>query len=657
MRSDATGLSGPLVLRLVSDESPPLSLDEFQAAVQQLGRSVVTASQVARVLECSQADASERLATLADAGRIASADVSGDPVVWYPTDLDAVASKEHRILFPERREVVVEHPRQFTRAQLAQFAHLVDSSGDAYIYRIRDEDVWQAPYDHLEDLLRTMRDVLPRRSAHLEEWVERQWSRAHKFTLATHEDGYTVLRAASDDLMGNVALQKLEQGEHVRAPISDSEVWVASEHVGEIKRILYDAGYPVQDDRELESGAPLDITVDLDLREYQRSWVERFETANSGVFVGPPGSGKTVAAMGAMAAVGGETLILVPSRDLAGQWHDELLAHTSLTREQVGEYHGGEKNIRPVTVATYQTAGMDRHRSLFDDREWGLIVYDEVHHVPSNVFRRSADLQAKHRLGLSATPIREDDREADIFTLIGPPIGTDWAALFDAGFVAEPEVEIRYVPWADDYARNEYVSSHGHERRQAAATNPAKVEAVRTLLEEHAGSKLLVFADYLDQGEALSEALGIPFVSGEMRHSRRQVLFDEFRSDRRDVLIISRVGDEGIDLPNAEVAVVASGLGGSRRQGAQRAGRTMRPVGSALMYVLATRGTSEEDFARQQLRHLAGKGIRVTERDAPKVEPVVERAASDSDGDEGDGTSELDAEGGDPATDTDDGDA
>nr|WP_305794607.1 DEAD/DEAH box helicase family protein [Halomarina rubra] len=628
-----------------------MSLDEFQAALQDLGRSVVTASQVARVLECSQAEASERLRALAEAGSIGSADVSGDPVVWYPIDLDAFASREHRILFPERREVVVEHPRQFTRAQLAQFAHLVDSSGDAYIYRIREEDVWQAPYDHLEDLLRTIHDVLPERSPHLDEWIERQWSRAHKFTLATHEDGYTVLRAASDDLMGNVALQKLDQGEHVRAPITDSEVWVVAERVGEIKRILYDAGYPVQDDRELESGEPLDIDVTLDLREYQQSWVDRFETANSGVFVGPPGSGKTVAAMGAMAAVGGETLILVPSRDLAGQWHDELLMNTNLTPEQVGEYHGGEKNIRPVTVATYQTAGMDRHRSLFDDREWGLIVYDEVHHVPSNVFRRSADLQAKHRLGLSATPIREDDREADIFTLIGPPIGTDWAALFDAGFVAEPEVEIRYVPWADDYARNEYVSSHGHERRQAAAQNPAKVAAVRTLLEEHAGAKVLVFADYLDQGEALSAALDVPFVSGEMRHSRRQVLFDEFRNDRRDVLIISRVGDEGIDLPNAEVAIVASGLGGSRRQGAQRAGRTMRPVGSALMYVLATRGTSEEDFARQQLRHLAGKGIRVTERDAPQVEPVVEEpnedggAAEDGDdaSDEADGESANDS--------------
>jgi DNA excision repair protein ERCC-3 len=606
------------------EPDPTLSAERFQAVVQELRRPVVTASQVARVLDCSQAEATNLLETLADADRIARADVSSDPVVWYPRDLQSFAEREHRILFPDRREVVVEHPRQFTRAQLAQFAHLVDSTrSGAYIYRIREEDVWQAPYDHLGDLLRTMRDVLPERSPHLEEWVETQWQRAHKFTLLTHDDGYTVLRAGSDDLMGNVARQKLDQGEHVRAMVTDSEAWVVDEAVGEIKRILYEAGYPVRDRRELETGDPIDLSLNLELRDYQSAWVEQFAERRAGVFVGPPGSGKTVAGMGAMAVVGGETLVLVPSRDLAEQWHEELLAHTSLAPEQIGEYHGGAKEIRPVTIATYQTAGMDRHRMLFDERRWGLILYDEVHHIPSRIYRRSADLQAKHRLGLSATPIREDDRERDIYTLIGPPIGTDWAALFEAGFVAEPEVEIRYVPWADELARNEYASADGHERRQIAATNPAKLPAVETLLEEHAGSKTLVFVDYLDQGRALAEALDVPFVSGETRHRRRQVLFDEFRSeggDERDVLVISRVGDEGLDLPNAEVAIVASGLGGSRRQGAQRAGRTMRPVGSALMYVLATRGTTEEDFARQQTRHLAEKGIRVGERDAPRVD-------------------------------------
>jgi DNA excision repair protein ERCC-3 len=280
---------------------------------------------------------------------------------------------------------------------------------------------------------------------------------------------------------------------------------------------------------------------------------------------------------------------------------------------------------------------MDRHRQLFDSREWGLIVYDEVHHIPAAVARRSADLQTKHRLGLSSSPVREDDREEEIYTLIGPPIGTDWDALFEAGFVAEPEVEIRYVPWVDDDARNQYVSADGHERRQQAATNPGKHEEVRHILSRHPDKKALVFCDYLDQGRELSAFLDVPFVSGQMPHSRRERLLDEFRRGDRDTLLVSRVGDEGIDLPDAELAVVASGLGGSRRQGAQRAGRTMRPEGRSLVYVLATRGSREEDFAQRRMRHLSSKGVRVSEAEA---EAVTDEDDTDEDDTDGDGTAD-----------------
>jgi DNA excision repair protein ERCC-3 len=377
--------------------------------------------------------------------------------------------------------------------------------------------------------------------------------------------------------------------------------------------VLYEAGYPVVDERELETGDPIEIDLTASLREYQQSWVDTFLDQQAGVYVGPPGSGKTIAAIATIAAVGGETLILVPSRELAAQWREALTSESTLTNDQIGEYHGGQKSIRPVTIATYQTAGMDRHRQLFDSRKWGLIVYDEVQHIPSKVFRRSADLQTSHRLGLSATPVREDDKESEIFTLIGPPIGTDWAALFDAGFVAEPEVEIRYVPWRDEMARNEYTSADGRERYQLAAMNPAKIAEIRYLCETHPNSKTLIFVDYLDQGDEIAEALDIPFISGETRHYERQRQFEAFRNGELQTLVVSRIADEGIDLPNAELAIVASGLGGSRRQGTQRAGRTMRPVGSAVLYVLATRGTREEDFAQQQMRHLAGKGVRIRE--------------------------------------------
>jgi DNA excision repair protein ERCC-3 len=592
-----------------------LSAEGFRAVLERLGRPVATASEVARVLESTHADATNALDALAGDDRIGRVDASGDPVVWYPAELDAFADREHVVAFPDRRELVVDQPAQFTRAHLTQFAHLRDTNrSGGYVYEIRAEDVWWAPYEGLDELLRTVRAVLPEHTPGLEEWIERQWDRARQFALTTHPDGYTLLEAASASLMGNVARQQLD-ADQLHAPVSDTESWVVEGAESEIKRTLYEAGYPVQDRRELETGADLDVELGVALREYQRDWIERFLDGGAGVLVGPPGSGKTVAAIGAMAAIGGETLILVPGRELAGQWRAALLAHTDLDEGEIGEYHGGEKSIRPVTIATYRSAGMDRHRGLFDERRWGLIVYDEVHHVPAAVHRRSADLQANARLGLSASPLREDDKQAEIFTLIGPPIGTDWAALFEAGFVAEPEVELRYVPWDSETDRNEYGSATGHERRQVAGTNPAKLDAVRSLLDKHSEEKALVFVEWLDQGREYADALGVPFVSGETPHAERERLFEAFRRGDRRRLIVSRVGDEGIDLPNAGVAIVASGLGGSRRQGSQRAGRTMRPTGSARVYVLATRGTREEEFARRQLHHLAGKGIRLRETD------------------------------------------
>ncbi|MDB9280595.1 DEAD/DEAH box helicase [Halorubrum ezzemoulense] len=612
------------------DDAEDLSLDRFHEALEAEERPVATASEVARRLGTSQAAARDALAALVDRGDVDRLDVEADPVVFYPRDWGALASRERVVTFPKRREIVVDRPTQYTRARLSQFANLVDTTGTepgtrGYLYRIRQEDVWAAPFDDADTLVGALRSVLPRRYEHLEAWVRDQWRRAHRFRLYTHADGYVVLEAASENLMGNVADQHLDD-DHLRAPISDTEAWVNEAAVAAVKRTLYDAGYPVEDDRDLETGDPVEIDLATDLRDYQETWVETFLDRKSGVYVGPPGSGKTVAGIATIAAVGGETLILVPSRELADQWREELLEHSTVDPADIGLYHGGTKEIRPVTIATYQIAGMDRHRSLFDSREWGLICFDECHHVTAPVYSRTAELQSKHRLGLSATPVSETGSEEEIYTLIGQPIGADWDALFEAGFVQEPEVEIRYVPWRDETARNEYAAADGRDRRRLAAENPAKVEEIRYLLAAHRDKKTLVFVEYLDQGAAIADALGVPFISGETPHHERAELFRRFRADGEaegsgggaadddlDVLVVSRVGDEGIDLPNAELAVVASGLGGSRRQGSQRAGRTMRPTGSALVYVLATRGSSEEEFAQRQMRHLGRKGVRVRE--------------------------------------------
>ena len=594
-------------------EDPALDLAAFLDALRREERPVATAAEVARRVGCTQAAADAALSDLAAEGEAGRVEVSADPVVFYPTEWSRLADGERVVVFPDRREVVAHRPTQYTRARLSQFARLTDTTGHrGYRYVIEPEDVWNAPFEDLADLLVTLRGVFPRRYEGLEAWIEDQWERTRLFTLRTHEDGYTVLSAETPELMGNVAEGHLGEAE-LHARIDDTTAWVREGEEAAIKRALYEAGYPVRDERELDRGDSLAVELTTELRSYQQDWVDRFLDRSAGVLVGPPGSGKTVAALGVLTAVGGETLVLVPSRELARQWRAEILAHTTLTEDQVGEYHGGTKQLRPVTVATYHVAGMDRHRRLFDDREWGLIVFDEAHHVPSPVHRRAADLQSRHRLGLSATPVREDDAETEIFTLVGPPIGTDWDALFDAGYVAEPTVELRFVPWADDDERNAWANAEGHERRQIAASNPAKVDEVGRLLAAHEDGQALVFVDYLKQGAAMAETLDIPFLSGETPHYERERLLGAFRDGRLDALVVSRVGDEGLDLPNAEVAVVASGLGGSRRQGAQRAGRTMRPGGEALVYVLATQGTDEEGFARNRTRHLAGKGVRVRE--------------------------------------------
>lgn len=586
-----------------------LTIDDVREAFQQIGSPVVSTADVAAIRNRDHDDIAEELAALADEGLLGRR----APDIWYPVEWEDRLSRERIVLFPDRRELVVDHPHQFTRAQLSQFAQLVATSGrDGYLYRIRPVDIWHAPYESYDGLVRTLRDVIDDPPDRFMEWIEEQWRRSRQFRLETHPDGYTVLVAATPSLMANVARQELDEN-HLRAEISETESWVAEESIASIKRVLYEANFPVHDNRELETGDALEFSLDVDLREYQQEWVDAFLEQGSGVLVGPPGSGKTVAALGIMHEVGGETLILVPGRELAGQWRDRILADTDLNPEQVGEYHGGEKQLREVTIATYHTAGMDRHRMLFDDRQWGLITYDEVHHAPADVFRRTTDLQGKYRLGLSASPVRGDDREDEIFTLIGPPIGTDWAALLEAGFVMEPELEIRYIPWADAEARATHGAADGHERRQLAGANPAKISEICRLRERHETDPVLIFVDWIEQGNRIASALDVPFISGETPHPERERSFGDFRDGRLDTLVVSRVGDEGIDLPDASVAILASGLGGSRRQGTQRVGRTMRPAGNATVYVLATRGTREEDFAQNQLRYLQGKGMDVRE--------------------------------------------
>ena len=523
------------------------------------------------------------------------------------------------MFFPSRREIVVDEPEGETRGILSKSGHLVDSTGNSYMYKVSPEDIWNAPYNRFSDLRDDLRDVVG------DEWdggfesrIEDDWNRAHQFRLQTRSNDsgkpFSVLVAEDKDIFENVAKRKLEYGDHYTEFLSDTVMRIKRGAEADVKEVLYDEGYPVIDERDIESGEKLDIQLveDIELRDYQENWIEHFAERKAGVFVGPSGSGKTVAAIGAMEQIGGETLILVPSRELVQQWEDELLEKTSLSEWQVGQYHGDRKEVKPVTIATYTIAAMSRHRELFNEREWGLIIADECHHAVSNTWRRFRQIQSTARLGLSATPVRESGDAKEIYTLIGPPVGTDWGELFSEGWVAKPDVDVVMLPWDSDNARKRYQRAEGSSKMIEAARNPKKQEAIQELLNQHTDEKALIFVDWIKQGKELAQELDLPFVYGETSHKKREEIYEKFRNGEIQSLIISRVGDEGIDLPDAEVAILASTMGSSRSQTGQRAGRTMRPLGDSQVYILLTKGSGEEEWGRESTQYLAEKGIDIT---------------------------------------------
>lgn len=627
--------------------------EEFEEAVKGLlsDSPVVTSRMVADRVRCSRERARQYLFNQFKQGVFERQQVGGGAIVYYPVGVEQEAAPPHekqiapaqyrntdrkreteeRILFfPSRREIAVDHPRKETQSVLSQTGHLVDSTAQSYLYKISEEDVWNAPYETFEALRDALKSVVgdDQWDGGFETRLHDDWDRAHQFRLHTETtpEGrqYTVLQAEDSETFEDVAKRKLEHNTHYTEFLSDTSLRVRSGGEASVKERLYSEGYPVIDERRLEEGEPLRIELhdDLDLRDYQRGWVEHFLERKSGVFVGPSGSGKTVAAIATMAQIGDETLILVPTRELAQQWKEEIVEKTRLTPYDIGQYHGNEKKIRPVTIATYDTAAMSRHRKLFNERKWGLVIADECHHSVADTWKRFREIQSKARLGLSATPVRESGDAKQIYTLIGPPVGTDWGALFAEGWVAKPDVDILMIPWASDQARNRYKRADGSRKLIEAAQNPAKVEAVSELLKEHQDEKTLIFVDWIEQGNQLSDQLNIPFIYGETPHEERERRYQQFRDGELGALIVSRIGDEGIDLPDAEVAILASTRGSSRAQTGQRAGRTMRPFGESQVYVLLTKGSGEEDWGRESTQYLAEKGIDVTKSEW-KVERTV----------------------------------
>lgn len=403
---------------------------------------------------------------------------------------------------------------------------------------------------------------------------------------------------------------------------------------GVIKQELLKKGWPAADHAGYAEGTPHAIGIDPEgwaLRDYQKEAIARFVERGSGVVVLPCGAGKTLVGAGVMAELATTTLILVTNTVSARQWRAELLARTTLTEEDIGEYSGSVKEIKPVTIASYSIMAAKRkgefaHLGVLDALNWGLVVYDEVHLLPAPVFQLTAQLQARRRLGLTATLVREDGREGDVFSLIGPKrFDVPWKQLESQGYIAPAScIEIRLeLPPTE---RLDYAASTDQERFRLASTTPSKSALVRELLSLHPKDPTLIIGTYVEQIEQLSDSLDIPMITGQTSIPDRERLYAAFRSGEILRLVVSKVANFSIDLPEASVAIQVSGSFGSRQEEAQRLGRILRPKADgrpAIFYTLVARDTVDQDFALNRQRFLAEQGYAYTIMDAAEVTQKV----------------------------------
>ena len=439
-----------------------------------------------------------------------------------------------------------------------------------------------------------------------------------RLQLQMHPAHGLVLHANDRAVLEEVLRQK-RIAPLLGARIDGDTVVVHPSERGHLKQALLKIGWPAEDLAGYVDGEahPIDLREDgWTLRDYQRHAVDGFFHGGSGVVVLPCGAGKTLVGAAAMAKAKATTLILVTNTVAGRQWKRELIARTTLTEEEIGEYSGERKEIRPVTIATYQvmtrkSKGEYRHLDLFDSRDWGLIVYDEVHLLPAPVFRMTADLQSRRRLGLTATLLREDGREGDVFSLIGPKrFDAPWKDIESQGWIAPAEcTEVRVT--LTDAERLSYATAEPEERYKIASTARTKMPVVRSILDRHPSEPTLVIGAYLEQLEELGEELQAPIIQGSTRNAERERLYDAFRHGEVSVLVVSKVANFSIDLPDATVAIQVSGTFGSRQEEAQRLGRILRPKAdgrTARFYAVTARDTVDQDFAAHRQRFLAEQG-------------------------------------------------
>ncbi|HIG88017.1 MAG TPA: DEAD/DEAH box helicase [Planctomycetes bacterium] len=564
-----------------------------------------------------------------------------------------VVDSEGNVLKDDQgRPLTEEHPRyQEARDRLAVFAELAKSPDYLHTYRLNTISVWNAAALGVtaEEMIATLEDlscvpIPPNIEQEITEWV----SCYGVLRIERREVGFELI-STDPTLVADVLAHEAVRKHCNLGP--DGEVFLDDLQRGLIKQALIRIGFPVDDRGGYLDGDPLDIKLrqtclsgePFVLRDYQKGAAQAFhaggtELGGSGVVVLPCGAGKTVTGMAVMELVGAKTLILTTNTVAVRQWREELLDKTELTSDQVGEYTGDEKVIKPVTITTYQMltwrrskASAFEHFEVFSSENWGLVIYDEVHLLPAPIFRVTADLQARRRLGLTATLIREDGKEDEVFCLIGPKrYDVPWKVLESKGFIASAScVEVR-VP-LDEAIRTVYLGAGARARFRVASENPAKREVVQNLIKRHPKGRILIIGQYIEQLERLASILGAPLITGKTPNADRETLYEAFRTGAERLLIVSKVGNFAIDLPDANIAIQISGTFGSRQEEAQRLGRILRPKSDgsrAVFYSVVTAGTRDQEFAEKRQLFLTEQGYTYEITEAAGMRALDEEVCS-----------------------------
>jgi DNA excision repair protein ERCC-3 len=527
----------------------------------------------------------------------------------------------------------IDHPMSTEcRRAIAPFAELERSPEHIHTYRLTPLGLWNAraaghdAEQVIDTLIKYSRYAVPH-SILID--VAETMSRYGRLRLEM-DPVHGLILITTDTAVLEEVIRAKKIAPLLGARIDAETITVLPSQRGQIKQSLLRLGWPAEDFAGYVDGQAHEISLvqkDWKIRPYQELAAEGFWHGGSGVVVLPCGAGKTIVGAAAMAHAKATTLILVTNTIAARQWREELLKRTTLNEDEIGEYSGAKKEIRPVTIATYQVMtkkknGVYAHLDLFDSYDWGLIIYDEVHLLPAPIFRFTADIQSRRRLGLTATLVREDGMEGEVFSLIGPKrFDVPWKEIEAQGYIAPAEcIEVRVN--LTETERLAYATAEPENRYRNCATTRTKRDVVEALVEKHADDQVLVIGQYIDQLDELSEVLGAPLIKGETPIKEREVLFNKFRTGEIKCLVVSKVANFSIDLPDATIAIQVSGAFGSRQEEAQRLGRILRPKSDgrgAKFYSVISRDTIDQDFAQNRQRFLAEQGYSYKIIDADDV--------------------------------------